>query len=75
MAAYRSLESYISIDVSSVFANAMLDQTVVAAGSDRPTIATAYVTFYCDLLFKYGSSGSVLYSERCGHTFPPPSAL
>ncbi|EGD73771.1 hypothetical protein PTSG_05464 [Salpingoeca rosetta] len=63
MAAYRSLESYVSIDVSSIFANAMLDQTLVAAGSEKPTIATSYVSFYCDLLFKYGGSGAVLFSE------------
>eukprot|EP00043_Microstomoeca_roanoka_P017868 m.187833 g.187833 ORF g.187833 m.187833 type:complete len:1109 (+) comp16716_c7_seq1:316-3642(+) len=63
MAAYRSLESYISIDVSGVFASAMLDQTLVVGGMEKPTIATTFVTFYCELLFKHAAAGNVLFSD------------
>ena len=49
MAALRSIENYIQIDVSSVFSAGLLDQAVLV-GEGKKTLASQYVAFYLSLI-------------------------
>lgn len=63
MAALRSLENHITIDVSSILSNALLDQTLIGDGK-RTTVATVYTNFYLDMLFKQAPAGNIYVSPR-----------
>eukprot|EP00055_Hartaetosiga_balthica_P012323 m.59437 g.59437 ORF g.59437 m.59437 type:complete len:1109 (-) comp7909_c0_seq1:772-4098(-) len=62
MASYRSLESYVNIEISGLFARVLLHQTSLD-DANGPTIARIYTDFFVDLIFKSGFNGAVLYSE------------
>lgn len=69
LAALRSVENYVNIDVSTILASSLLEQTVVGetAQGAQVTIATAYVNFYLEFIMKHGGARQVLISEsrRC----------
>lgn len=75
ISALRSLENYICIDISSIFSAVMLEQARVPEASPSPaasssgaapagqTLASVYVAFYKDLLFRVVGSGQAAFSE------------
>eukprot|EP00056_Hartaetosiga_gracilis_P009959 m.145264 g.145264 ORF g.145264 m.145264 type:complete len:1108 (+) comp13229_c0_seq4:80-3403(+) len=62
MASYRSLESYINIEISSLFSRVLLQQTSID-DSNGGTIAKSYTDFIVAMIFKSGYNGGVLYSS------------
>eukprot|EP00912_Choanoflagellata_sp_UC4_P001196 UC4_evm1s748 len=52
MAALRSLESYVNLDMSSVFSKALLIQTQSVDSKGQETVTKKYVNFYIKLLYK-----------------------
>eukprot|EP00054_Salpingoeca_dolichothecata_P025344 m.177028 g.177028 ORF g.177028 m.177028 type:complete len:1122 (-) comp25321_c1_seq2:184-3549(-) len=57
MAALRSTENHLAVDMSSVFSNGLLDQTLVDVEGKRTTLATMYVHWYLDLVSKSDGIG------------------
>ena len=65
MGAVRSLESFANLDVSTIFSNGLLDQTLLvdtAAPNTPPTVATIYTGFYLTVLFTFLPSGGAVFS-------------
>eukprot|EP00730_Choanoeca_flexa_P000620 TRINITY_DN10272_c0_g1_i2.p1 TRINITY_DN10272_c0_g1~~TRINITY_DN10272_c0_g1_i2.p1 ORF type:complete len:1025 (+),score=341.73 TRINITY_DN10272_c0_g1_i2:399-3077(+) len=66
LAAIRSVENYVNMDVSQLFATSLLDQSKLGDANFK-TLASIYMSFYLELLFKHGVNGDICHSEsrRC----------